>query len=89
MSQAAQKAEAANAPVTATWHDREWTTAPGAEWSWDILEAIDDEKYSKALRALLSEEDYEAFKALRPTITDGGALMEALVKAAGFADSGE
>lgn len=89
MSQTAQKAEAANQRISVNWRDREWTAPAPQDWSWDILEAIDDEKFTKALRGLLSADDYAAFKALNPTITDGGELLEQLVKAGGFADSGE
>lgn len=89
MSQTAQKAEADREPVKATWRDREWTAPTPTDWPWEVLEAIDDEKYTKALRGLLSEADYDAFKKLKPTVTDGGELLEALVKAGGFEDSGE
>lgn len=89
MAQTAQQADATGAPVTATWRDREWSAPAPGDWPWDVLEAIDDEKYAKALRGLLSETDYEAFKKLKPTVTDGGELLEALVKAAGAEGTGE
>lgn len=89
MSQDAQKAEATSTSVTATWRDRDWSAPAPDAWPWDVLEAVDDEKYTRALRGLLTEEDYAAFKALKPTVTDGGELLEALVKAGGFEDTGK
>lgn len=89
MSQQAQKAEANGTTVTATWRNREWTAPSPDHWPWAVLEAVDDEKFTRALRGLLSETDYEAFKALNPTVTDGGELLEQLVKAAGAESTGE
>lgn len=89
MTQKAQQAEAADQPVTTTWRDRQWTVPAVNDWPWDVLEAIDDEKFSLALRGLLTEADYDAFKALKPTVKDGGSLLEALVKEAGMESTGE
>lgn len=88
-SQTAQQADAQKIPVAAMWRDREWTAPAVADWPWDVLEAIDEEKYTVALKGLLEGEQYKAFKKLKPTVTEGGELLEALVKAAGMGDSGE
>lgn len=87
--QQAQQAEATGAPIVARWRDKDWTAPAADMWPWEVLEAIDDEKYTAALKALLEAEQYKAFKKLRPTVTDGGELLEALVKAAGMGDTGE
>jgi len=89
MSQSAQQAEANGTTVTAEWRDREWTVPAPDHWPWEVLEAVDDEKFTKALRGLLSEDDYEAFKKLNPTVSDGGELLEQLVKAGGAESTGE
>jgi hypothetical protein len=89
MTQKAQQAEASNAPLKAVWRDREWTAPAATDWPWDVLEAVDDEKFAHALRGLLSAEDYAAFKALKPTVSDGGELLEALIDGAGIDGTGE
>lgn len=88
-TQQAQQNEAENKPVTATWRDRDWTVPSTDDWPWDVLEAIDDEKFTIALRGLLSDEDYAAFKQFKPTVNDGAGLLEALAKAAGMESTGE
>jgi hypothetical protein len=89
MSMSAQQAEASKIPVTVEWRDQKWTAPAPADWPWEVLEAVDDEKFARALKALLDPKQYAAFKKLRPTVTDGGELLEALVKGAGFDGSGE
>lgn len=85
----AQQNEARNAPVKVQWRGKDWTAPAPADWPWEVLEAIDEEKFTVALKGLLDGEQYKAFKKLKPTVTDGGEFLELLVKGAGLEGSGE
>lgn len=60
-----------------------------ASYDGDLLDAIDDEKFSHALRSLLDAEQWAKFKATKPTVGDYGALLDAWADAAGHRSSGE
>lgn len=50
----------------------------------EVLEAIDNQKMSHAVRGLLSDADYKRFKATRPKISDAASLFEAYAKVIGL-----
>lgn len=55
----------------------------------DVLEAIDNQKLSHAIRGLLTDDQYKRFKATKPKISDYGALFEAYAKVIGLESVGE
>lgn len=73
-----------------TWRGREWTInlerghVPVA-----IMEAFEDGKTVTALRALLGAQQWSAFMAYEPDMTDLETLFDAMAKELGFTDPGE
>lgn len=55
----------------------------------DVIDAIDDQKLSHALRGLLDNEQWERFKATKPKVRDYGGLFEAFAAAIGLEGVGE
>lgn len=55
----------------------------------DVLEAVDDMKLSRAIRGLLSVDDYTAFKATKPKVRDYAALFDAYAVVIGLSGAGE
>lgn len=55
----------------------------------DVLDAIDNEKLSHALRGLLDDQQWNAFKATRPKVRDYNALFDAYAKVIGLGSAGE
>lgn len=55
----------------------------------DVVDAMDDGKGSRALRALLGPEQWARFKATKPKARDYGALIQAWAEAAGAQSPGE
>jgi len=54
----------------------------------DVLDAIEDQKLSKALRGLLGEDQWAKFKAEKPTITEYGEVFEQYAKEIGLETAG-
>lgn len=54
----------------------------------DVVDAVDDQKISHALRGLLSTTEWAAFKATKPKVRDYAALFEQYAKAIGLVSSG-
>ncbi len=50
----------------------------------DVLDAIDAQKMSFALKALLGEDQWETFKTSKPKVRDYGALFTEYAKAIGL-----
>lgn len=55
----------------------------------DVIDAIDDQKLSHALRGLLSPGDWRAFKATRPKVRDYAGLFDSFAKTIGLETVGE
>lgn len=54
-----------------------------------IIEALDDQKLSHALKAMLSDDDWLKFKATKPRVRDYAGLIDAWATAAGHGTAGE
>lgn len=50
----------------------------------DVLDAIDDQKMSRAIRGLLGEKQWAKFKNSRPKVRDYAALFDAYAEAIGL-----
>jgi len=81
------------APATriAKWRDLELTVPPVAEWDLDVLEALEDDNWIIALRALLGPEQWATVHASQPKAihADLMALLEAVGSATAGASLGE
>ena len=54
----------------------------------DVLDAIDDEKLSRALRGLMADGQWTEFKKTRPKVKDYAGLFEAYAQAIGLDTAG-
>ncbi len=57
--------------------------------SGDVIDAIDDQKLSYALRNLLDTEQWQRFKATKPLVRDYAALFDAYALRIGLGSAGE
>lgn len=55
----------------------------------DVIDAVDDQKLSHALRGLMSDDDWNAFKATKPKVRDYNGLFEAYAQAIGLGTVGK
>jgi len=53
----------------------------------DVVDALESDRPSAILQALMSRKEWAAFKALKPTLGDYRTVLVAWVKAAGLGDS--
>lgn len=83
---AAQAAEANDVPITVTFKDASYVVPAALDLPVEILEASNE---LEVLRAILGAEQYEAFRATKPTLRDLKDLGELVAEAAGFDDLGE
>lgn len=82
--------EATNAETVDVEYEGNTYTFPASldEADGDVIDAIDEQKMSKALRGLLGDQ-WDAFKATRPKVKDYGSLFEAYAKRIGLSTAGE
>lgn len=57
--------------------------------SGDVIDAVDDQKLSYALRGLMSAEEWKRFKATKPKVRDYAGLFDAYAKEIGLETAGE
>lgn len=55
----------------------------------DVLDAIDNQKLSHALRGLLDDAQWASFKTTKPKVRDYAGLFEAYAKVIGLGTAGE
>lgn len=80
----AAAAEALGEKVPFSYNGVDYLVDPTSEWSYEALEAYEDGRISGFLKALLGEEQHDAFKATKPRISDVNSFVEALQKAVGI-----
>lgn len=68
---AAEVAAAGADTATVTWRDLHFTVPKFSRWPIDAMEALEDNKLYTALRAVLGDEQWAAFKASTPTPVQG------------------
>lgn len=81
MSKAALKAEALETEISFEYRDHTFTI--DRNLSVDALEALEDGKIIRALREILGQDQFAAFKADKPRSEDLTELMEAATTALG------
>lgn len=55
----------------------------------DVLDAVDDQKVSYALRSLLGQSQWDKFKATQPKVRDYNNLFDAFAKKIGLESTGK
>lgn len=86
----AAQIEAEGDDVTIDYDGKQYTL-PGSldDADGDVMDAIDDEKLSYALRALLGPAQWKQFKKTRPKVSDYSSLFSLYAKQIGLESTGE
>lgn len=86
----AAQAEAEDAEVTIEYAGQSYVL-PGSldNADGDVMDAIDDEKMSYALRGLLGEQQWKRFKKTKPKVYDYDGLFSVYAKRIGLESTGE
>lgn len=75
--------------VQVTYADQSYTFPASLEDAdGDVLDAIDNQKLSHALKGLLDEKQWAAFKATKPKVRDYAGLFEEYAKVIGLGSAG-
>lgn len=75
--------------VTVEYQDQTYTFPASLEDAdGDVIDAVDDQKLSHALKGLMSAEDWKRYKATKPKVRDYAGLFDAYAKAIGLASTG-
>lgn len=76
--------------VTVEWRDLKFDVPlERDEWPLEATMAIEDGRWTVALRALVPPAQFRAFINTSPKTKDGGELFQVIVSALGFKDAGE
>lgn len=82
-------AEATGKPVDAEYDGTVYTVPTPMEWPLDTLDLLGEGKFTAALKLLLGDEQYAAFREAKPRkLSDAVGLMEAISKASGMGSTG-
>jgi hypothetical protein len=74
-------------PFSVEFNGDTYEVAPAEEWDLDVLEAIDENKLTHALKALLGDEQYATFRATNKKVKDLGAFFDVAGKQVGAGNS--
>lgn len=82
--------EAEGAETVQVEHNGESYTFPALvdELDGDAYDAFEDQRYSRGLRVVLSDEDWDRFKATKPKLKEYRALVNAWMAAVGVTSAG-
>lgn len=83
----ATKNDALGTTTTIEYNGDTYEVAPAEDWDLDVLEAIDDQRLTHALKALLGEDQYKTFRASNRKVSDLGKFFEVAGKAVGAGNS--
>ena len=75
------KNEAVGTGFTVTYNGTDYLVPPSEDWDIAVLEALDDQKLTYVIRALLGAEQYKVFRANNHRIKDLNAFFELVQKA--------
>lgn len=81
------KNDATGKPHVFEFNGDSYEVPPAEEWDLDVLEAIDENRLTAALRALLGDEQYATFRAKNKKVKDLGKFFEAAGKKVGAGNS--
>ncbi|MFJ4960987.1 hypothetical protein ACIP6P_00710 [Streptomyces sp. NPDC088729] len=76
----ATKNDATGKPFLVEFNGDTFEVPPSEAWDIDVLEAIDDQRLTHAVKALLGTKQYAAFRVTNKKVADLGAFFEAASK---------
>ncbi|MGW2591663.1 hypothetical protein ACWCXC_15560 [Streptomyces sp. NPDC001515] len=83
----ATKSDATHTPATVEFNGAVYRVPPAEDWDIDVLEAIDDQRITHAVKALLGEEQYATFRKANRKVADLGRFFEVAGKAVAAGNS--
>lgn len=75
------KNDATGESIDFTFGGAKYTVPPADDWDIDVLEAIDEQRLTAALKSLMGEAQYTKFRARHTKVRELGELFEAASKA--------
>ncbi|MFJ9318805.1 hypothetical protein [Streptomyces globisporus] len=76
----ATKNDVTGKPFAVEFNGTTYEVPPAEQWNIDVLEAIDDQRLTHAVKALLGAEQYATFRVTNKKVADLGAFFEAASK---------
>lgn len=77
------KNDATHTPFKVEFGGETYLVPPADDWDLEVIEAIDDQRLSHAMKALLGEEQYATFRKSNRKVSSLGAFFEVAGKAVG------
>ncbi|MFE3409450.1 hypothetical protein ACFXMT_14270 [Streptomyces mirabilis] len=81
------KNDATGAAHSVDFNGDTYLVPPADDWDLDVLEAIDDQRLTHALKALLGAEQYTKFRVTNRKVADLGKFFEVAGKSVGAGNS--
>ena len=75
------KNDATSTPTTVKFGNANYSIPPAEDWDIDVLEAIDDQRMTSALKALLGAEQYAEFRTRHTKVRELSEFFEAATSA--------
>ena len=83
----ATKNDVTGTPFAVEFNGETYNVPPAEEWDIDVLEAIDDQRITHAVKSLLGEEQYATFRKTNRKVADLGKFFEVAGKAVSAGNS--
>ncbi|WP_333731763.1 hypothetical protein [Streptomyces sp. IBSBF 3010] len=83
----ATKNDATGTPTPVEFNGDTFLVPPADDWDIDVLEAIDDQRMTHALKALLGDDQYATFRKTNRKVADLGKFFEVAGKSVGAGNS--
>jgi hypothetical protein len=81
MAKDTKKNDALGTSTDVEFNGESYTVPPADDWDIDVLEAIDDQRITHALKALLGDDQYAKFRKSNRKVTALGEFMTAAQEA--------
>ncbi|MGW6920849.1 hypothetical protein ACWGA9_06130 [Streptomyces sp. NPDC054950] len=82
-----KKNDATGEPLSVEFNGDTYLVPPADDWDLDVLEAIDDQRMTHALKSLIGDEQYAMFRKSNRKVSDLGKFFETAGKQAGTGNS--
>ncbi|WP_030737207.1 hypothetical protein [Streptomyces sp. NRRL S-31] len=83
----ASKNDALGTSTVIEYNGDTYSVPPAEDWDLDVLEAIDDQRMTHALKALLGDDQYATFRKSNRKVADLGKFFEVAGRAVGAGNS--
>lgn len=83
----ATKNDATGTPTAVDFNGDSYLVPTAEDWDIDVLEAIDDQRMTHAVKSLLGDEQYAMFRKTNKRVRDLGKFFEVAGKAVGAGNS--